>query len=254
MIDEKYIELMNLEIDGVIAKEERRELSSYLESHPDALEYYNALKGTAAVLDGAEEIEPPAALSRDIIESIFEKHSDAEERCLSTRDVSRRKFRWRPGFAFAAGIIAGLFLFASALLFIMKSPPGEEYLYGTIAGSDDTAVERTVVIDEPGARGSVRTRRSGDRIIAELEISSQGELLVQFIHGGEIHFESVQLKRPGTPRISVHEGRIELAISGENEYLIGMSDTSPSHSPIDLRITSSGVVVFEERIDQEPGL
>jgi hypothetical protein len=254
MIDDKYIELMNLEIDGVISDEDRHELERYLESHPDALEHYTALRNTAVMLDGTEMIEPPAALSRDIIESIFERHSEAKGRCLSTGGVSRRTFRWRPGFAFAAGIITGLFLFASALLFVMNSPPGEENLYGTIAGLNDTAVQWTTVIDGPGVQGSVRTRRSGETIVAELEIWSSDEILVQLIHGDEIHFEGVLARRPGTPRISVLPGRIELAVSGECEYIIGMNDRSVHRSPIDLRITSSGEVIFEKRIVQESEL
>jgi hypothetical protein len=251
MIDERYIELMNLEIDGVIAEEDRLELSSYLESHPDALEYYNALRSTATVLDGAEEIEPPAALSRDIIESIFERHSDANDRCLSTRDVSRRMFRWRPGFAFAAGIIAGLFLFASALLFVMRGPTGEEDFYGTITRLHDTASVSTAVIDGPRVQGVVRTRRSGERIIAELEIWSTDEILVQLIHGEQIRFDGLKAGKPGNPRISVLQDRIELTLTGENEYVIGMNEMSGSHSPIDMRITSNGEVLFEERIVQE---
>ncbi len=251
MIDDKYIELINLEIDGNISDEDRHELERYLESHTDALEHYNALRNTADMLDGTEEIEPPAALSRDIIESIFERHSEAKGRCLSTGGVSWRTFRWRPGFAFAAGIIAGLFLFASAMLFIMKSPIGEGNLYGTIAGSKETAVQRTVVIDVPGVQGSVSTRRSGETIVAELEIWSPNEILVQFIHGDDIYFEGIRTERPGTPRISVFAGRIELALTGEGEYIIGLNDRSGSHSPIDLRITSNGDVLFEERIVQE---
>ncbi len=251
MIDDKYIKLINLEIDGAISDKDRNELKRYLESHPDALEDYNALRNTADMLDGTEEIEPPAALSRNIIESIFERHSEAKGRCLSTGGVSRRTFRWRPGFAFAAGIIAGLFLFASAMLFVMKSPIGEGNLYGTITGSKETAVQRTAAIDGPGVQGSVSTRRSGETIVTELEIWSPKEILVQFIHGDDIYFESVRTERPGTPRISVFAGRIELALTGEGEYIIGLNDRSGSRSPIDLRITSNGDVLFEERIVQE---
>ena len=251
MIDDKYIELMNLEIDGVISDEDRHELERYIESHPDALEHYNTLRNTTVLLGGTEEIEPPDALSRDIIESIFERHSEAKGRCLSTGGVSRRTFRWRPGFAFAAGIIAGLFLFASALLFIMKSPPGEGRFYGTIAGLNDAAVQSTAVIDGPGVQGLVRTRRSGEKIIAELEIWSPDEVLVQFIHGDNIYFEGVRTGQPCTPRISVFTDRIELALSGEGDYIIGLNDASGSRSPIDLRITSNGEVLFEERIVQE---
>jgi hypothetical protein len=251
MIDDKYIELMNLEIDGALSDEDRHKLERYLESHADALEHYNALRNTTDILNGTEEIEPPAALSRDIIESIFERHSEAKGRCLSTGGVTWRTFRWRPGFAFAAGIIAGLFLFASALLFIMKSPAGEGNFYGTIAGLKDATAQRTAVIDGPGVQGLVRTRRSGETIVAELEIWSPDEILVQFIHGDDIYFEGVRTERPGTPRISVFADRIELALTGKGEYIIGLNDRSGSRSPIDLRITSNGVVLFEKRIFQE---
>ena len=43
MIDEKLIELMNSEIDGVNSAEESLELKKYVESHPEAQSYFEAL-------------------------------------------------------------------------------------------------------------------------------------------------------------------------------------------------------------------
>lgn len=250
MIDEKYIGMMNLEIDGVLSPEDRRALERYLESHPDAREYFEGLRNTASMLDRTEEIEPPAALARNIIEAVFERHSRAEDIRLS-RGRSWTASRWRPGFAFAAGLVAGLFLSASALLILIKSPPHSEGIYGTISQLKDAEIERTIAIEGPELRGSVQTRISGESITAELELWSRDEVLVRFMHGGAVSFEGVRALKTAAPRISVFEDRIELVLSGAGGYIIGLAEEGGSRSPVDLVITSGGEVLFSERIVQE---
>ena len=44
MIDKKYIELMNKEIDKVITEDEKISLHSYLSGNNEAKEYFNELQ------------------------------------------------------------------------------------------------------------------------------------------------------------------------------------------------------------------
>jgi hypothetical protein len=251
MIDKKYIEMMNLEIDGALSPEGHRELERYLESHQDAREYFDGLRSTASMLDRTEEIEPPAALTKSIIKTVFERDSRAEDMCLSTGGRSWMASRWRPGFAFAAGLVAGLFLSASAMLILIKSPPGTEGIYGTISRLKGAVTERTTIIDGAELRGTVHTRISGERIMAELDVWSRNEVLVKLIHGGAVSFEGVRSLRPATSRISVFEDRVELVLSGDGGFIVGLSEKGGSRSPVDLMITSNGEVLFSERIVQE---
>ena len=251
MIDDKYIELMNLEIDGAISEKEREELERYLESDSEALEYFNGLKSTASLLDESEQIEPPAALPETIIESNFEKYDSADHVCLSSDRGSRRAFRWRPVFAFAAGIIAGLFLFASALLFVMRGPAGDEGLYGTIAALRDLPTERYISIDGPGIDGGIRTMRSGEAIFADLTVTSRDEVTVQVAYGEGYSFDGLRNARPSNPRISIYEKGLEIVCTGECEYIIALNIRGGTASPIEVTITSDGAVLFDERIVQE---
>jgi hypothetical protein len=44
MIEPKFIEMMNMELDGVLSERDRADLREYLSSSPDASEYFEGLR------------------------------------------------------------------------------------------------------------------------------------------------------------------------------------------------------------------
>ena len=75
--EQYYRDLMNAEIDGVITEEEARILAEHIASDPRAKQYYAQLRRTVALLDGADDLAPPAGLRERIMDAV---RSDGAER------------------------------------------------------------------------------------------------------------------------------------------------------------------------------
>ena len=91
MIDPKYTELMNLELDGAASETQRQELRHFLASNPDAAAHFEELGRLARRLDTHPLTEPPAQL---------------HPRIMAAVDHAVRAPAHAPGFA---GWLAGMF-------------------------------------------------------------------------------------------------------------------------------------------------
>jgi hypothetical protein len=114
MIEERFIELMNGEIDGANSREESLELKRYLDTLPEAKRYYEDLKAVTQMFDQAEELTPPPYLRKTILTSIFEREGEEERKSVFTSVLAgiRLTFSRQYAYSFTAGIIAGILLFA----------------------------------------------------------------------------------------------------------------------------------------------
>ena len=70
MIDQKYIELINHEIDGVITPKQKSMLDNYLKKNPQAEKLYQELIATSKIIDQIPAIEPSENLKKRIMNSI----------------------------------------------------------------------------------------------------------------------------------------------------------------------------------------
>lgn len=76
MIEPKYIELMNRDIDNIISASDRDFLNRYLESNAEANSIYQELIETENLLDRIPEREPSESLKQRILNSIdFNKYA-----------------------------------------------------------------------------------------------------------------------------------------------------------------------------------
>ena len=114
MIDEKYIELMNKEIDGLNTPQESAELKSYLKDEPEAQKQFNNLLDVSKSLEQLEEIEPSPELKKSIINSInWKKYSTKEKKRRSFLGFTQLKFNVKYAYVFTCGLILGIIGFLS---------------------------------------------------------------------------------------------------------------------------------------------
>ena len=67
MIDERMIELMHGEIDGVLPSGEIAELHRYLDTHPEARTFYQGLCEVDCALRAGGGTEPPENLEESLV-------------------------------------------------------------------------------------------------------------------------------------------------------------------------------------------
>src|SRR3974377_2271828 len=114
MLDEKILELIHKEIDGVILPGERTVLDACRATNPEVAETERDLRIVASALGSVQPVEAPATLKSRVMNSI----SPSPRREPAYRRIAAPffdVFRGRPGFraahAFSLGLIAGIALF-----------------------------------------------------------------------------------------------------------------------------------------------
>ena len=216
MIPEKFILLMNGEIDGVNSPEETAELETYLDRDPAADTYFRELRDTVGIFDEVQELTPPAGLRERILGAVDDEVQPAPVYRLSFRDRWRRHFR--PGYAFAgaAGIILGmlvLYSFGPADWGSGKDPNGwfrgSQLVYSGEAGSLEP-----VLFQAEGVDGAIRAGVLEDGLLIDLELDSTGPAGLALHFDAPLRCTGFRLE-PGA-RWSLHAdtGRVEVLGQG----------------------------------------
>jgi len=275
-IGEKYVELMNREIDGLNSPKERAELEEYLRGNRDAERYYRELLFVAGLLDRIPEVEPPAQLKQSIMRAIFGeetvrsaetdeagavmgatgtgagRRAGRERRPASLLDVLR--IRWQPRFAYVLATCVAV----AVLLFVLfwrvvpgRAPRDLEALYGSIVSSHE--VGRVLPVQPAkfalaGVGGELHVRYEPEKILAALDLRSDSKVQIVFSYSRDVSLESVTALKECEYSVKAGDGGFELTHSGECRYVIALRDGQGTHSPIGLKVVRGGAMLLEEAV------
>lgn len=257
MTDEKMMELLNREIDGLNSPQESAELRAYLESHPDARMLYNDLITITSSLSRVREVDPPATLKSNILASIPSEMSAARRRS----SIVGRLFDFidlRPSFQFAYGIAAGLILGVT----IYSLVGGND---ATISLMDPSSVSGTILNDsanpltagasykvslpEHGASATLQAKYSKHLALVEVGIQTEHELnLVFLFNSQELQFKGYSQSRPVPGSMKLTQSSFQMTIESENRYILAFDRRSQAPSDVTFMIMDSGKQLFEKKL------
>ncbi len=257
MIDERYIELMNGEIDGMNSPEESRELEEYLKTHPEAQSHFDQLHALGNIFEEAKRITPPREMRENVLSLLFDEKQREESKRMAS--IVRSFFIEQPKrrllYVFGTGLVVGLLLFSLIVLFV---PPGDESdfrkLYGTLTLIKD---EKMLFISEPisfnvsGVSGFVRARYTEEKIFVELKLVSKSQARVVIQHDPAVRFEGLSVAGDAEHRTEITKEKTMLIHRGEREYLFLFSDDDQTRSSITIKVLGEDGQFFEKRI--QPG-
>jgi anti-sigma factor RsiW len=195
MVDPKYVELINAEIDGELDVRQRAELSSRLLADPAARALRDEMRRLCKALDEVGPAEPPARLRADILAA------------LPQMQARRGKTSWQlPKWRFAAAL-AGVLLTGTIVIRVMdnqQQATGE--MAGTLAAQRAPAVVDMIQLAQGPVSGRVSLVREGTKLGLSLELvaSSPVDVLV----ASEGH--SVQVNGVGQAGHAAHPTMVEL--------------------------------------------
>jgi hypothetical protein len=180
MIEEKYIELIQADVDGELPDERRAELSRFLLAHPEARVLRAELVAVAEALGSVAAAEPPADL-RERILAALPPLSRPARRAGGTGYSSG--MRWAAVFAAATLLGAIVFRLASD----DRSVVDVSNLYGTMASQGASApvlVDRVAVSLEQ-VHGTVSLLGSPQARFVKFDLAADGPVEVVVEHDGE---------------------------------------------------------------------
>ena len=262
MVNEKYIDLMNSEIDGINTPEESEKLKEYLAADRDAQHLFDDLMSMTKMLCEVQEIEPSSDLKMNVMSTIYATHRKLiKERSYLKSLLSRLQWRihYRYAYAFSFGLILGILLYS---LFFHIGSKGTSIdiskLYGTISLHNDLeSFEKGDHIDIQlkETRGTVDILCSGKTVIAEIALETQIEIeMILTFDETDLNISGFIQSNNLSKNVKVIENHVRLTHVGKNTYIIAFRDRTRTGTPLDIQIVSSGNVLFQKTLSTGVGV
>lgn len=262
MISQKYIDLMNQELDGANSSEQSRELADYLDGHEEARTYYRELALALDVFEEVAMLSPPPELGENIMARIADRTGNRQAAHPSVggvglpaacRNLFRLRLRPAYAFTFSGGLLLGLLLFAGAdRLTSGHGPELSGYVSGT-ANHRSWDLERgpEATLAYPGLRGRYTTRRDGPDLRIHLELSSTQPVVIKFRHGPYTALQHYRSDHPAPSTLTVSNSLVELNHEHGGSYDLVFRQSMDNQTPITMSIFSEGRLIHTETLDKK---
>lgn len=248
MMDKKYIELIEKEIEGTITSEEKAVLRKWMEKESEAKEIYEEQIQVSKLLSQISTIEPPPDLKKRIVNSVHLK-GDAVKIRKPVLRPSISKYTPRLAMAFGAGVLVGILL--HIVFFTDPYRMSSRDLTGTI-GLHERGYFKTVAempIKGSDVKGVMIITQYRDHLGCEVNLVSTDdvELLVEF---DPFHIEFQGYKPFSRSRIVIENGEnyIRSLNSAEVHFVSFFSRTLPVATQIEVTLFRQGSVRFHRNI------
>ena len=225
-MDQRVQDLLNGGIDGELSSDEQFELDSLLTGSGEIRDLNEELKVVVGLMDELPELEPPEYLQQTI-----ERQVRLPVQGTDDKDKKKSIFAgWLPAhwprtaFALAAGAVLtiGIYEMGSAPM----TTEDATSLSGTMVKSQvagQGALLDSVHIETDMLNGLVELRNKADLYTLDVQLNSEGptQLVVNFADRG-LEFEGVTRKQDRKDAVSISEGSVNVASSGEQRYTLNL--------------------------------
>lgn len=256
MVDEKYIALINQEIDGANSPRETAMLQDHLATNAEAQQFYDEMLATASLLQEVKPVEPPAHLQHVIMNRLPVNRYGASTPTswwAELREWWEVKFNFKYVYAFAGGLAVGV------ALFVLVSPTpslDSEQLTGTMIQHDEKNALRTIkeiTINRDGVTGSLAVQQSAEAVRTELALDSTQpiELTLSF-DAQQFGFTSLtMLNDAALGEAILIPSAVQLTHSGRKSYVIDLIKKDRAPSKLEIKIVRAGELLEEWAIAVE---
>jgi len=251
-IDDKYIELINAEIDAEISADDQALLDAYIAGNDDAKQLRDQLAGLCSDLDAVDPLSPPD----DLQHSVMSQVSPAKKTVQAPPRISFPEFLVslfgmppvRYAMSFAAGVILTITLVSSDQT-SRRAFDDVTSLVGTMSdaaqgGSISVVDDMQLTLNE--LAGTVSLNSSGPILILDFDLSSQYPIeIVAAFNDRDIWFNGfAQLESEGTS-VAAQSGQVTVRMEGQRRYAVYLHNTGQNAGTVSLRFLSSGQLLYE---------
>ena len=223
MNDNKYIELIQAELDGELNEDQKAELDSLLDESAEARTTRKDFRDLAGLIRQIPSREPPESLRQSILAQIE----------LPAGRNRPAPSRWampvtaRMAMAFAAGIVITIGLFRLAPVDI--GPTDTRSLVGSMVRNQALPYELPRDRLEVGldtVQGSVELHRNNNLLMLEFEFNSTGPVILALDFAGQgLQFEGFAHQSVPPPGLQVSTDSIGITASGDQSFVVFLAYT-----------------------------
>jgi anti-sigma factor RsiW len=215
LMNERTIELINAEIDGVLNGPDRAELNRLLLADPAVRELRDQLRQACAALDAVEPEDIPADLHASIMAAL-------PGSAVQDQEPARAGRYGKPVFRYAAAFAGGLLVSALAFHFSGTGSPG----LGTheLAGTLAPASVHTLRIDLPQVQGQVALSGSAEAPLLVTRLAATAPVqLIASLDGKEVRLDDFVAPQSAPVQLSAGLGASASAVPLVKVTLIDMA-------------------------------
>lgn len=253
MIDKKYLELINKDIDKVISEEEKKALLKFIGENPDAGKLYDEYNRTDQMLSKLPEREPSPELESRIISSIDFNRYNPKSKPLSVFSgfIPALKSKWT--FSFSFGLAAGIIILAVILSVTnLVRTSVEKDIYGTI-GITSTEVSRSFSSESPDYSFKidllkVKANDNENHFAFNVDINPPEEYVLELNYNPEnVTFENLSSVKFKKINLESTSGKIRIFPSSTSRFSIMLSLKDPREE-IGVNLLKGDKYIFNRRI------
>ena len=248
MIDEKYIELINKDIDKEITRKEKTLLESYLKSNPEARNLYDELVISENLLDKLPDNDPSVNLKKQILNSLDKnKYSRANKYSTFRTFIHKTIFqtRYKIAFTFTLGLLAGLLFYS--LLFNNQSTENHNNIYGTIGINSEVIKSIPVEASNIGGKLDIKWINNNLGLDFSLNSPEQYNLALKF-NPDKTKFDNISFYGKNKIKLDSEDNILKLSESGNHNYMLLFSLNEEMTVNFNLQISRGGNIIFEKDI------
>ena len=256
MSNDKYIELIHRELDGLNSPRESAQLRDHLAANPEAQQFYDEMLATASLLQEVKAVEPPAHLQHVIMNRLPANRygrSAPTRWWAELREWLEVKFNFKYVYAFAGGLAVGVALFV-----LISSTPSldSDQLTGTMMQRGQQNKLKTIKnleINRDGVTGKIEVKQSAEIVRMELTLASTQpiELTISFDEQ-QLGFASLAMREGSTLGEAILiPGAAKFSHAGPKSYAVVLTKKNRTASKLEFKIARAGEVLEEWTIAVE---
>jgi hypothetical protein len=251
MIDQKYLELFNKDIDKTISNSEKELLKQYFKSNPKADALHKDLFKTESLLDKLPDNEPSASLKQRILNSIdYNRYSNRKKK-LNVIDYFTGLFtgpRKRIATSFAFGMISGIIILSVIFYTSYYNSSELNNVYGTI-GFHDSEVFESVEVNSMDITGEIEISKVTNHYKVDVNLKSSEKYTLQIdFDQANLKIDNLSLTELKNIQIEKGFGSIKLIGSDNSPYSLLLTAKELSPDKLMLKILRNNNRLFEREI------
>lgn len=252
MTDERIIELINKEIDGLNTASEHQELMRSVSSNEHTARLYHDLLRTAKALQAIEQVSPPAYLKNHILNAVTAAPVPSQQRVgslASWRELFRSRPMARYAVVFASGLCVGILFLVLADPWKQRAEPDASTVSGSMTLFSDLhglPILESDYFQSDGIKGALRTYKSGGNVFVEIEVQSSDNVNIELNSDpAELRFDGIRRIVGSEGDVNVTQGKIILSGARSERAVVAFSGVGLLKGSLEGRVYKGNALVHQ---------
>jgi hypothetical protein len=249
-VEQKYIDLINADIDGEIESADKSALDVFLAENDEARSMHAELATLCGSIKSIDAVSPPPHLRHAIMNSV--KPTPAAPKSPGILQMLFESAVLKYSSTFAAGVLLSMSILSSDRI-SNEAFDDVTGLVGTISDPISGDLVNAIAVDNTEVAGQVSLRRSGSMLILDFDLVANSPVEIEADYADRtIWFNGfAQLESSGTT-ISAKTGSVTLGMEGKRRYAVYLQNGGERGVTFNLRFIAGGEVVHEASLEYDP--